>query len=59
MALNADETALLDKLQRQWQDSQHEDERLLRYYMGRQRVEQLGMAIPPAMRRFQIGRAHV
>lgn len=54
MALNADETALLDKLQRQWQDSQHEDERLLRYYMGRQRVEQLGMAIPPAMRRFLV-----
>jgi hypothetical protein len=31
-----------------------DDELLLRYYKGRQRVEQLGMAIPPAMRRFLV-----
>jgi hypothetical protein len=30
----------------------NQDELLLRYYLGRQRVEQLGMAIPPQMRRF-------
>lgn len=31
-----------------------DDELLLRYYLGRQRLEQLGMAIPPAMRRFVV-----
>ena len=31
-----------------------DDELLLRYYLGRQRLEQLGMAIPPAMRKFVV-----
>jgi len=30
------------------------DELLLRYYRGKQRVEQLGMAIPPSMRKFLV-----
>jgi len=31
-----------------------EDELLFRYYRGKQRVEQLGMAIPPSMRKFLV-----
>lgn len=54
MALTRDEATTLDRLKQQWQDSQHQDERLLRYYQGRQRIEQLGMAIPPTMRRFLV-----
>jgi hypothetical protein len=48
------EVTTLERLMRQWQSSQNDDELLLRYYLGRQRVEQLGMAIPPSMRRFLV-----
>jgi hypothetical protein len=54
VALSADELALIESLQADLGRYALEDELLLRYYRGRQRVEQLGMAIPPAMRRFLV-----
>lgn len=54
MALSPTEIDLIDRLRRQLDSTAVEDERMLRYYQGRQRVEQLGMAIPPSMRRFLV-----
>lgn len=54
MALSADEINLLQKLRSRATKQRRTDELLLRYYQGRQRVEQLGMAIPPEMRRFLV-----
>lgn len=54
MALSAEEVALLDKLEKQLGETRSKDKLNLSYYQGRQRVEQLGMAIPPAMRRFLV-----
>lgn len=54
MALSDDELALIASLKTDLDFHSLEDELLLRYYRGRQRVEQLGMAIPPAMRRFLV-----
>lgn len=54
MALTPSEVELIDRLKRDLDSRTLEDELLLRYYRGRQRVEQLGMAIPPAMRRFLV-----
>ncbi len=54
MALTPSEKDLLEQ---HWQDQQrtsNADELMLRYYQGQQRVEQLGMAIPPSMRRFLV-----
>jgi hypothetical protein len=54
MALTPEEVALIGRHLARLQSSSMNDELLLRYYQGRQRVEQLGMAIPPAMRRFLV-----
>lgn len=54
MALSPDDIELIKKLRTQLNKTQRQDELLLRYYLGRQRVEQLGMAIPPEMRRFLV-----
>lgn len=54
MALTRDEIALIEKHKRDRAERDWNDELMLRYYQGRQRVEQLGMAIPPAMRRFLV-----
>ena len=54
MALTPSEVDLIDRLKRDLDGRSLDDELLLRYYRGRQRVEQLGMAIPPAMRRFLV-----
>ena len=54
MALTPSEVDLIDRLKRDLDFRNLDDELLLRYYKGRQRVEQLGMAIPPAMRRFLV-----
>jgi len=45
---------LIDRLKREHEASDFRDELLLRYYLGQQRVEHLGMAIPPSMRRFLV-----
>lgn len=54
MALTPDEIRLVEKLKLQQDFHATNDERLLRYYQGQQRLEQLGMAIPPEMRKFLV-----
>lgn len=54
MALTPEEVTLIDAHRRDWQARSYQDELHVRYYRGRQRVEQLGMAIPPQMRRFLV-----
>ena len=54
MALSDDEVRLIQAHENDWSLRSTKDELLLRYYQGRQRVEQLGMAIPPEMRRFLV-----
>ena len=49
VALTPSEVATLERLLRVHETGNWNDELMLRYYLGRQRVEQLGMAIPPAM----------
>ncbi len=54
MALTPSEVALIERMQRDLDANAVNDTRLLRYYQGQQRVEQLGMAIPENMRRFLV-----
>jgi hypothetical protein len=54
VALTPSEVDLIDRLMRARDDNSANDELMLRYYLGQQRVEQLGMAIPPAMRQFLV-----
>lgn len=52
--LSPDEVQTIDRLHRRLGDSWAADELMFRYFLGQQRVEQLGMAIPPDMRRFLV-----
>jgi hypothetical protein len=52
--LTPSEVELIDSLKQELDGRASDDELLLRYYQGRQRVEQLGMAIPPSMRKFLV-----
>ena len=54
MALTPSEVDLIQRMKRDLEQNQTADELNLRYYLGMQRVEQLGMAIPPAMRKFLV-----
>ena len=54
MALSSEESAVLDKLYAVHQATYADDELMLDYYLGQQRVEQLGLAIPPSLRRFLV-----
>jgi hypothetical protein len=54
VALSDTEIELLDKHKRLMHRNQQNDILLERYYQGRQRVEQLGMAVPPSMRNFLV-----
>jgi len=54
VALSSEETALIEGHHKKLMVSSGRDELLWRYYTGQQRVEQLGMAIPPSMRRFLV-----
>lgn len=54
MTLTPDEIDLIARHRVRLDANAYNDELLLRYYQGRQRVEQLGMAIPPSMRRFLV-----
>lgn len=54
MALTPSEVALIDRMRRDLDVTAYQDELMDRYYRGRQRVEQLGMAIPPSMRKFLV-----
>lgn len=48
------EIATIAKLQAQLDSTRSPDELKSRYYQGRQRIEQLGMAVPPSMSRFVV-----
>lgn len=54
MALSPDEIALIERMRRDLDACAVTDERNLRYYLGTQRIEQLGLAIPPSLRRFLV-----
>ena len=54
MALTPSEVDLIERLKREHEATDFRDELLLRYYLGQQRVEHLGMAIPPSMRKFLV-----
>ena len=54
MALTPSEVELIDRMKRDLDAHAWSDELMSRYYRGQQRVEQLGMAIPPGMRRFLV-----
>lgn len=54
MALTSEEIALIERHRQRLDANAWTDELLLRYYRGQQRVEQLGMAIPPSMRKFLV-----
>ena len=46
MPLQPSEVAVLDKLYKTLESSSNSDELLLRYYLGRQRFEHIGLALP-------------
>jgi hypothetical protein len=54
VALSPSELGQINRMRLDLDANQLADERNLRYYRGLQRVEQLGMAIPPNMRRFLV-----
>lgn len=54
MALTPSEIELIEELKRQHDARDYADEMMLRYFQLKQRVEHLGMAIPPQMRRFLV-----
>ena len=54
MALSRAESDALDSLKSKWEATGTDDERLLRYYKGQQRFEQIGLTIPPSLRRFVV-----
>lgn len=54
MALTPSEVELIDRMKRDLDARSAADLLLDRYYRGQQRVEQLGMAIPPSMRKFLV-----
>lgn len=54
MTLAPSEIALIANHRMRLDQNAWNDELLLRYYLGRQRFEQLGMAIPPSMRKFLV-----
>lgn len=54
MALSVDELLTIETLKRRLDDTYQDDKKFSDYYHCKQQVEQLGMAIPPAMRRFLV-----
>ena len=54
MALSTYELEMLNKLRAVHQETNDADELMLAYYLGSQRVEQLGLSIPLSLRRFLV-----
>lgn len=54
MALSREEIALITRHEQRLAATASNDELLERYYRGSQRLQQLGMAIPPEMRQFLV-----
>lgn len=53
MALSREESAAFTALSNQLSTTQQDDLRMDRYYDGKQRLEQIGLAVPPELRRFE------
>lgn len=53
MALSLEDARLVNDLSNQLTLRAPADERLCRYYQGTQRLEQIGLAVPPELRRFE------
>jgi hypothetical protein len=54
VALSDDDATLISRLQNQLTSTRTNDLLMLAYYQGRQRLQQLGMSIPPNMRQFMV-----
>lgn len=54
MALSADEKATFDALKQDSELLSIRDERLSKYYEGWQRLEHIGIAVPPELRKFEM-----
>lgn len=54
MALTPDEVSTLERLKGKLDQTSANDELMLRYYQGLQRVEQIGLSIPVSLRRFTV-----
>lgn len=53
MALSLEDARLVNDLSNELTTRSHVDERYRRYYQGTQRLEQIGLAVPPELRRFE------
>jgi hypothetical protein len=53
VALNAEQLALVNKLNEQLNASSSDDERLGKYYEGSQLLTHIGLAVPPELRKFE------
>lgn len=53
MALSDDESALFRRMMSDFPKLKRDDVRLNRYYEGMQRLEHIGLAVPPELRRFE------
>lgn len=54
MTLSPSEIQTIDRLRQRLGATYQDDELMLAYYQGRQRLEQMGMAIPETLRRFLV-----
>jgi len=54
VALSTEQLALVTKLNMQLDALSREDERLGKYYQGAQRLEHIGLAVPPDLRKFEM-----
>lgn len=53
MALSTSELRIVERLEEQAVRRQTRDEKLSRYYDGRQRLQQIGLAVPPELAQFE------
>lgn len=53
MALSAEELDIVQRLEKRFSVVNGRDERLSKYYDGQQRLEQIGLAVPPELARFE------
>src|SRR5699024_7775656 len=53
MALSTDELATVERLEKRATDRATQDRILSRYYDGRQRLAQIGLAVPPELAKFE------
>lgn len=54
MALSDSERETIRNLRTNWQSRSYDDDLMWRYYKGRQRLEQIGLTIPPSLRKFTV-----